>query len=52
MNSAIFILFQAILSKSLLAAVILLRALSNSLFKPKILLGYHKILMIVGLIII
>ena len=52
MISAIFIHFQAILSKFLLTAGIFLRALSNSLFKSKIPLDYPKILMIVGLIII
>ena len=52
MISAIFVEFQAILSKSSLAAGIFLRALSNPFFKSKIPLGYPKILMIVGLIII
>ena len=52
MISAIFIHFQAILSKSSLTAGIFLRALSNPFFKSKIPLGYPKILMIVGLIII
>ena len=52
MISAIFIHFQAILSKSSLTAGIFLRALSNLFFKSKIPLGYPKILMIVCLIII
>ena len=52
MISATFIHFQAILSKSLLTAGIFLRALSNLFFKFKIQLGYPKIMMIVGLIII
>ena len=44
--------FQAILRKSSLTADIFLRALSNPFFKSTIPLGYPKILMIVGLIII
>ena len=52
MISAIFIHFQEILSKSLLTAGIFVRALSNLFFKFKVPLGYPKILMIVGLIII
>ena len=52
MISAIFKHFQAILSKSSLTAGIFLRALSNPFCKSKIPLGYPKILMIVGLIII
>ena len=51
MINAIFIHFQAILSKSLLTAGVFLTALSNPFFKSKIPLGYLKILMIVGLII-
>ena len=52
MISAIFIHFQAILSKFLLIAGIFLRTLSNSFFKSKITLDYPKILMIVDLIVI
>ena len=52
MISAIFILFQAILSKSSVTADIFLRALSNPFLKSKVPLGYPKILMTVGLIII
>ena len=52
MISAIFIDFQELLGKSLLTAGIFLRALSILFFKSKIPLGYPKILMIVGLIII
>ena len=52
MISAIFIHFQEILSKSLLTAGIFVRALSNLFFKFKVPLGYPKILMIVGLVII
>ena len=52
MIGAIFIHFQAILSKSSLRAGIFLRALSNPFFKSKIALGYPKIFMIVVLIII
>ena len=48
---AIFMHFQAILSKSALTAGIFLRALSNSFLKYKIPLGCPKILRIVNLII-
>ena len=52
MISGIFMHFQLILSKSSLTAGSFLRALSNPFFKSTIPLGYPKILMIVGLIII
>ena len=48
----IFIHFQAILRKSSLTAGMFLKALSNPFSKSTIPLGYPKILMIVGLIII